>query len=172
VAAFIATFFAIAFAPCLWDFLKRKQKHPVSSIQREARERVIRDYGALVASNPPLPTRIEDTSMLPHPKDIILDALIYEIGRGYAANVEESLIGCAITLAQYQVGVGNKPLEMLSLDLVRTPKPTNLEELRQLAKRSVEISEKTELEFKKFNVLVENDLKIILSKIESARMKR
>ena len=40
--------------------------------------------------NPPLPTRIEDVAVLPHPKAAILDALIFEIGQG----IRNTLMTC------------------------------------------------------------------------------
>ena len=42
---------------------------------RPSRETIIYDYGALMACSPPLPTRIEDVSVLPYPKEVILGIL-------------------------------------------------------------------------------------------------
>ena len=67
--------------------------------------KIIQDYGAFIERNPPLPTRIEDTSVLPHPKAAILEALIFEIEQGHPKHVDDMLRFGAISLAQYQRGV-------------------------------------------------------------------
>ena len=43
--------------------------------------KIISDFAALMERNPPVPTRIEDTSVLPHPKEAILEALYSALTR-------------------------------------------------------------------------------------------
>ena len=71
--------------------------------------KIIQDYGALIERNPPRPTRIEDTSVLPHPKAAILEALMFEIEQGHPRHVDNMLRSGAISLAQYQWDVGDRP---------------------------------------------------------------
>jgi len=74
--------------------------------------KIIQDYGAFIERNPPLPTTIEDTSVLPHPKAAILEALIFEIEQGHPKHADDMLRFGAISLAQYQPGVGREPLDL------------------------------------------------------------
>jgi len=50
---------------------------------RPSREDILGDYAAFMEHNTSHPTTIEDVSVLPHSKEIILDALLVEIGRGH-----------------------------------------------------------------------------------------
>jgi len=93
------------------------------------RKKIIQDYGALMERNPPLPTRIEDVSALPHPKETILDALLIEIGQKHPKHIDEMLQVGAVSLAQYQGGVGDEPLEMLGMDVSKLP--TTLAEVKR-----------------------------------------
>jgi hypothetical protein len=122
------------------------------------RLRIIQDYGALLERNPPLPTRIEDISVLPHPKAAILDALIFEIGRGHPKHVDDMLRFGAISLAQYQRDVGREPLEMLGTDA--RDLPPKLAEEKHLALVLTKMQDR----FKKFDELVQDELRLINAK--------
>ena len=121
--------------------------------------KIIQDYGAFIERNPPLPTRIEDTSVLPHPKAAILEALIFEIEQGHPKHVDDMLRFGAISLAQYQRGVGREPLEVLGTDARDLPP--------QLAgeKHLAELLTKMQDRFKKFDELLQNDLRLINGRI-------
>jgi hypothetical protein len=123
------------------------------------RLRIIQDYGALMERNPPLPTRIEDVAVLPHPKAAILDALIFEIGQGHPKHIDDMLRFGAISLAQYQRDVGREPLEMLGTDARNLPR--KLAEEKHLA----EVLTKMQDRFKKFDELAQTDLRLINAKI-------
>ena len=123
------------------------------------RLRIIQDYGALMERNPPLPTRIEDVSVLPHPKAAILDALIFEIGQEHPKHIDDMLRFGAISLAQYQRDVGREPLEMLGTDARNLPR--KLAEQKHLA----EVLSKMQDRFKKFDELAQTDLRLINGKI-------
>jgi hypothetical protein len=119
--------------------------------------KVINDYGALMQRRPPRSTRIEDVSMLPHPKEIILDALLSQIGKGQSKHMDDMLRVGAMYLAQYQSGVGNEPLENLSVIKGRLPRANGLIEIRAEAQRRSA--------FDRFNKLVEADLRRISLRI-------
>ena len=123
------------------------------------RLRIIQDYGALMERNPSLPTRIEDVSVLPHPKAAILDALIFEIGQEHPKHIDDMLRFGAISLAQYQRDVGREPLEMLGTDARNLPR--KLAEQKHLA----EVLSKMQDRFKKFDELAQTDLRLINGKI-------
>jgi hypothetical protein len=121
--------------------------------------KIIQDYEAFIERTPPLPTRIEDTSVLPHPKAAILEALICEIEQGHPKHVDVRLRFGAISLAQYQRGVGREPLEVLATDV--RDLPPKLAKEKHLA----ELLTKMQDRFKKFDELVQDDLRLINSKI-------
>jgi len=130
------------------------------------RKDVIGDFGAFLEQRPNLPTRIEDVTVLPHPKEEILDALMLEIARGHP-NMNEWLEVSATFLAQYQPGVGKEPLDMLGADFSALPETHDLEELRKQAIKMVVSEEKTRGRFEEFNKLVQQDLQRI-SKLTAA----
>lgn len=147
-------------AKFLRRLIERRYREPQPS-----RSTIINDYGAFMERNPASPTRIEDVSVLPYPKKLILSALLAEIGRGHPQYFDEMLRIGAMSLAQYQPGIGEEPLEMLGLDVTKFPKANNLEALRAEAKRLVEAEGRTRNQFNDFNELVEEDLRRISSKI-------
>jgi hypothetical protein len=134
------------------------------------REKIIKEYGALMERTPPLPTRIEDVSALPHPKEAILDALLQEIVRGHPQHISDAMSAGAISLAQYQPGVGNDPLEMLGVDVAKLqlPNERDVEAVRAQAKLITETESKTRERFHEFNELVIEDVKRINRMIAAA----
>jgi hypothetical protein len=131
------------------------------------RQNIITDFGALMARSPALPTRIEDVSALPHPKDAILSALLLELTRGHDARMNEVLKVGAISLAQFQPGVGPEPLYMLGLpDSEVFAEGRDKEELMALAKRVTEHPARAR--FDEFNLKVAQDLKEIEAKLAAA----
>jgi hypothetical protein len=143
-------------------------EQPSARSTRPSRETIISDYGAYMEHNPPLPTRIEDVSVLPHPKEMILDALLMEIRRGHPTHLNEMMKVGAISLAQYQPGVGNEPLEYLGMHISKLPRTKDLEALRTQAKLLAEAQIKTQDRFNEFSKLVQDDLRRISSKIAAA----
>jgi hypothetical protein len=145
--------------------------HSLANRQAElTREKIIKEYGALMERTPPLPTRIEDVSALPHPKEAILNALLQEIVRGHPQHINDAMRAGAISLAQYQPGVGNGSLEMLGVDVTKLqlPNERNVEALRAQAKLITETESKTRERFHEFNKLVTEDLKRINAMIAAA----
>ena len=77
-------------------------------------QQIIANFGTLMERSPPLPTRIEDVSALPHPKEAILTALVRALlSNRYPEQMEEYFKIALTSLPQYQSGVGQKPVEML-----------------------------------------------------------
>jgi TPR repeat protein len=158
------------------DTIARTEASPATMSQPSAmqatepsREMIIGDYGAFMEHNPSLPTRIEDVSVLPHPKEVILDALLMEIGRGHPRHLDEMMQVGARCLAQYQPGVGKEPLEKLGLDISKLPRTKDPDALRAQAKLMSEAISKTADRFNAFEKLVEDDLRRISSKIAAAQ---
>ena len=133
------------------------------------REKIIREYGGFIERDAPLPTHIEDVSVLPYPKEIILSALLLEITRRDVAQTEALRI-CARDLAQFQPGVGREPLEMLGVDLAKLPSPprNDIKGWRSYLRFVAEAKGNTRSRFEEFNKLVEDDLGRINSQIEAA----
>ncbi len=132
---------------------------------------IIADYGALLERNPSFPTRIEDISALPHPKEIILDALLLEIRAGHPEKMDTMLKHAASCLAQFQPSVGSEPLQMLGVDITTLPKTNDLAALRAQAELIAESESKTKARYDEFDKLVKADLQRILSKIAAASAK-
>ena len=157
------------------EAIGRTEASPATTAQPSAkqarqpsRETIISDYGAFMEHNPPLPTRIEDVSVLPHPKEMILDALLMEIGRGHPENLDAMMQLGARCLAQYQPGVGTEPLEKFGMDISKFPPTSDLEALRAEANLMVEAQSKTGNRFNEFSKLVEDDLRRMTSKIAAS----
>jgi hypothetical protein len=148
------------------------QHTPPKQTTQPSHQPIIRDYRAFMERTPSLPTRIEDVSALPYPKELILEALLLEIGREQLQDIEATMYVAAISLAQYQVGVGAKPLEMLGIDISKFPRTNDLKKLREQAKMFMDTQSRTKERFDHFNRLVEEDLRNITSKIAAAKSRR
>ncbi len=89
----------------------------------EERRRIVGVFGEFVANHAPLPTRIEDESVLPFPKKVILEAILLEIVRHGEARTEPHR-NCARCLAQFQREVGPEALELTGVDLTTLNLPS------------------------------------------------
>lgn len=78
-------------------------------------EIIIQDYGAILENR--LPGFIHDTSLLPHPKDKILKALLVGIGSSSNPEYVNALEASVIFLSHFQDGVG----ESISLPVAAPP---------------------------------------------------
>jgi len=83
------------------------------------REKIIHEYGAFMDRTPPLPTRIKDVSMLPYPKEEILNALLYEIVNRKSPKIIDMMRIGAINLALFQPGLGNDRIELIGSDVTK-----------------------------------------------------
>jgi hypothetical protein len=84
-----------------------------------ALERVINDYGQFLESSP-VTVEIMDEDCLPHSKDTILAAL-YAVLSSPSVDAENrvALVGGALTLANFQKGIGRHALHPFGLDISR-----------------------------------------------------
>jgi hypothetical protein len=135
----------------------------------EDREKIIHDYGRFIELRPPLPTRIDDVSVLPYSKETILSALLLEIVRCDVIHTEILRIA-ARDLAQFQPGVGCEALEFHGVDIAKLPMPAreDIEGWRAYWRFVGEATDKTQSRFDQFNKLVEEDLVQINAQIEVA----
>ena len=126
---------------------------------------VIGIYGAFMKRHPSLPTRIQDTSILPFPKERVLHAILVELARGHTEHLSAALKLGARLLAQYQPGVGSAPL----IDLAELPDPKDIKalpaEAMRVASAETEAGRQRYLDFDK---LVKADLVRIEAKIAAA----
>lgn len=90
-----------------------------------------------------MPTRIEDVSVLPHPKETILNALLEELQRPHPNWMHDSLRVAALSLPYYQPGVGDIPLQMLGMDITKLPKAENVDAMQRQARQLVKADAKT-----------------------------
>ena len=79
-------------------------------------DQIIRDYASFLERNP-VTTEVRDVNILPHEKSEILAAIYQGISNTKDKNTVEALKLTALTLAHYQVGVGDQELTQLGLDL-------------------------------------------------------
>jgi hypothetical protein len=131
-------------------------------------EQIIRDYGAFMEQHPSLPTRIEDATLLPHRKELILDALFSAMGQPQPKEIQEFLRVAAMSLVQFQYNVGSEPLEQLGMDVAKFPHTDDFKTLKEQAKRLVEVQRQTADRFNEFSKLVEIDLQFVMKKIAAA----
>lgn len=133
---------------------------------------IIADFGALIEKRPPLPTRIDDTSLLPHHKYDILEALYAELARPQSDNIIAMMKIAARSLKQFQDDVGSEPVEMFGIDISKLPTATTVDELRKEAKHMVTAQGKAADRFDRFNKLVQEDEKEIEAALDLADAKR
>ena len=132
-----------------------------------AYDQIIRDYANFLEHNP-VADEVRDIKSLPHSKSDILAAIYKGIAETNDKNAVEALKVCALTLAHYQVGVGDQELSKLGVDL------TNID-ISKLDGDGLEdvvssISRNSGSErWEEFWTLVENDTAEISSRLENAQ---
>ena len=135
-------------------------------------EQIIRDYAGFMERHPPLPTRIEDASILPHQKELIFDALFLELEQRHPDLMLDFLQVAAMSLVQFQYNVGREPLEKLGMDVAKLPATNDLNMLREQAKLMVQAESRTCYRYNEFDQLVQDDLRFVRRKIAAAGSKR
>ncbi|WP_139135095.1 hypothetical protein [Magnetovibrio blakemorei] len=93
---------------------------------------IVGDYADYIAENS-IGDEIRDVSALPHPKEDILQAMLNEARADIDENRREALIICTMMLADFQEGVGEKPLTRLGINL--SAPLAEGEDIRALASR-------------------------------------
>ena len=113
----------------MWGWLKRLGSSSQETLDRgddilvrnirAARHRiqVIQDYGKTLGEHAAKSGHFWDVNLLPHKKEDILDALSMEIVIMDDADKRGQLEVAAVSLADYQPGVGQQPMFILGVDL-------------------------------------------------------
>ena len=70
-------------------------------------EKIVQDYGAVLASTAPVPGCVADACKLPHPKEHIKQALLFALHMTKEPQMREQLKIGYISLADWQEGVGD-----------------------------------------------------------------
>ena len=143
----------------------RKMFFGLFQSQQPSDRKIVEDYGIFVQRDAPLPTRIEDASVLPHAKNVIMDAIFREMARAKNDDIREFLKIGAIFLAQFQQGVGHEPLEMLGMDISKLPSTQDPQKLRREIAMVLASQEKTAKRFEAFNQIVQAEIALIEAKI-------
>ena len=137
----------------------------------EERSRIISDYGEFIERNPTA-AEIWDVKLLPHDKETIFSAICLEIVREQDEGRLEALKASALFLADFQEGVGDKPLSPVGVDLPPAdPASMSDDDLRALAEKIAGSSDRERYEA--FQPLVQENEEKILAKVAAAeRMRR
>lgn len=136
----------------------------------EQQANVISDYGQFLEHHPTV-GEIRDASDLPHPKEEILDAICLELVQEDDEQRREALKVAALSLADFQAGVGAEPLRMLGIDtddLFQAPK--NDDELRLMAERIA--SNPTQEKYETFSAMANEEITAIQAKLLAAEQMR
>lgn len=139
--------------------------------QKAARRlEVISDYGEFLEHNPTA-GEIRDAKDLPHPKEEILDAICLELVREEDDSRHEALKVGALTLADFQAGVGTEPLSMLGVSIEEMASPPESDEaLRALAARMANNPNRERYET--FKALADEESATIQAKLAAAEQLR
>lgn len=126
---------------------------------------IIRDYGAFLEANP-IVIEIMDERLLPHPKATILDALCAAIALpGPTSEMRETLIQSALSLAQFQKGVGKHTLSPFGVDMTKFDMSAmSTENLAQLVLSNPAGKER----YDRFKPSVEADIRRIGERVKQA----
>ena len=135
----------------------------------EERVQIIADFGEFIENNPPA-AEISDVKSLPHEKDAILSAICQEIIKTEDENMLEHLKVAALCLANFQEGVGDRPLSPYR-DLTTT-NPASLSD-EDLMARVGQIFKNADTErFDSFQSLVEQNMSDIQARLLAAEQMR
>jgi hypothetical protein len=102
---------------------------------------IISAYGA-VLEHETIPTAgAVDTSLLPYPKSLILAAILQELRKQPSKFPMTALIVGAMTLAEFQEGVGPQPIYPSGVDFSKLPKPSSREKAQEMSSALAEMEE-------------------------------
>ena len=97
-------------------FGKKNAQDDLQQLARHAGD-IIADYGELLERGLG-PLEIRDDSTLPHPKERILSAICLALAtKGRGQDIRDELMQCALSLANFQKGVGKHALHPNGVDL-------------------------------------------------------
>lgn len=126
---------------------------------------IISDYGAFLENNPSA-GEIRDVIRLPHDKEAILDAICVEIAEQDDDKYVDVLKTCALFLADYQEGIGDKPISMLGVDLPKDPASMSEDDLKILAEKI------NTQEWERYKPLMDKDISNIQARLMVAEQVR
>ena len=120
----------------IWDrFLGRARTEQglPDDLDAETAQKIIQDYGAVLASADPAPDRIADVRVLPHPKKHIKEAICLALRAIDDPKIKEHLKFAYISLADWQEGVGS---EQVGIDIKKlNPNMDTLDMAKEIASR-------------------------------------
>ena len=136
----------------------------------EERKQHVSDFGIFIEQNPNA-FDIWDVHSLPHNKEVILDAICLEIISEDDDSRVEALKVLAMCLADFQDGVGNKPLSPLGVDptLLGTASASD-EDINKLAAKIVDNPDRDHYE--ELQTLVQRNQQEILARLIAAEQMR
>lgn len=126
-------------------FLGREKggQHTPTEMTPEAAQKIVHDYGAVLASSAPAPGCVADVGNLPHSKEHIKQALVFALLLTKEPQMREQLKVSYTLLADWQEGVGNETLgiDLTNMELDADP----LEMAKQIASQGNEMEKWTRL---------------------------
>ena len=134
------------------------------------REEIVAAYGAYLEGNPTSGLEVRDVCVLPYSKEAILDAICLEIVRTNDSKRREALKVSAIFLADFQEGVGEKPLHKSGVDFstINSAAMTS-DQLRALASQMAVAAEGKEAKrYQEFATLASQELQGIQVRLVAA----
>lgn len=134
-----------------------------ASAKHEAEEQMIFDYADALMANAEAHAIVTDEAALPHPKQELLQALLSKIARDPDREVVRALSIAALSLADYQPGVGANPLFSATDDQIAGMRENRRDVLLEVANNYEKIS--------RFNADISKDMKFIFGLIESAKQR-
>lgn len=105
----------------------------------EASVSIVSAYGA-VLERETIPTGgVVDASLLPHPKWVILAAILQQLRKQPSEFPMMALVVGAMSLAEFQEGVGSQPIYPFGLDVSKLPKSGSREEAQEVLSAMAEM---------------------------------
>lgn len=162
---------SLLFAPAIYWlvgwFLKRYDAKISKANTPPSSRQIIGDFGELIEASAANAGVIYDISVLPHPKEKILHALMDELRNAQSGEDREFLKVGALLLCQYQFGVGASPIELIPSSIFNQ-RATAAPDLRREAAAIAEHSERVKPRHDAFDAVVEADIKRVKAMIEAA----
>ena len=131
---------------------------------------MISDFGSFIECNPTTGDEIRDVVTLLHPKSTILEAIYIEMACERDIKRFHALSICALSLADYQPGVGKRPISALGITLPANAESLSSEEIRALASKIANNPDRDK--FEKFKALAEQDTVEIRKMLKAAEWTR
>ena len=153
--------------------IKKRLPKPGLRSKKLSTEKIIADFGAFLEHSRAMPIRIVDSTLLPHPKHVILDAFTLAVACTRDKQMQHTLRAGALYLAYFQPKIGKKPLEMLGYAIEDLPMFSSkdsdaIDASLKLISQLGGPGSPTRKWWIKFDQLVEKDMQGIRSRMEAA----